>query len=137
MLPLRAGVARQVQLPQRKVVLQPRDGQQAVHVYEIHGKIQLVQVLVAVKALDVANVVDGDVEVDEGLQALQVLEPGDEVVLQVEDLEQGAQVAQAAADSLNVALVQRYLLQVRQVLVVVLRALAQHRLVDDDHWCKG
>ena len=96
MLPLRAGVAREVQLPQRKVVLQPRDGQQAVHVYEIHGKIQLVQVLVAVKALDVANVVDGDVEVDKGLQALQVLEPGDEVVLQVEDLEQGAQVAQAA-----------------------------------------
>jgi len=44
------------------VLLEPRDGQQAVYVDKVDGEIELVQVFIAVQPLDVADVVDGDVE---------------------------------------------------------------------------
>jgi hypothetical protein len=57
------------------------------------------------------------------LELVQVLEPADQVVLQVQDLELGAEAAEQL-DALEVELVQRHLLERGQEAVVVLGALS-------------
>ena len=60
------------------------------------------------------------------LELVQALEPADQVVLQVQDLELGAEAAEAL-DAREAELVQRDLLERREQAVVVLRALRRVR----------
>ena len=69
------------------------------------------------------------------LEPVQLLNPADEVVLQVEDAQMAAQLVDQL-DALDALLVQSNLLQRRQAAVVVLRP-AHEELLRDSHGAKS
>jgi hypothetical protein len=86
------------------------------------------------EAFDAREVVERDVELAQVLHMAQILELRDDVVLELEDLDFAAEAAEDGLDALNLELVERELLEVREEAVVVLRLPADELFCDDDHF---
>lgn len=83
----------------------------------------------ALKALNLLHIVQSQIQVPQVLQVLHVLNLGDDVVLEVQDLKLAAQGANHFQPP-ELALMQRQLLQVAQQPIVVLALLPDELLRD-------
>ena len=104
---LPARVSREGELPEVGVPLgQVRQSPRNAVADEVEGEVELAQALAAGQALHHLNGVHRQVDVLKALEPVQVLQPGDGVVLEVDDAQSPAQLVQVLY-ARDVQLVQR------------------------------
>ena len=121
-VPVAARVAHEVHIAQELVMLQRAEGQQAGHRYKVHGQVQLLQGLAALQVFNLRDVVQRQIQILQLLQPVQILNFRYQVALEQQNLEVPASTVQQL-DLFDVLLVQSQLLEIRDHALVVLRPL--------------
>lgn len=121
-VPVRARIPRHEQFTQCVIASQAGQTEQARLGDEIQRQVEFGKRLAALQILHLCNIVHCQVEILQLLELMQVLNFWDEVVLQVQDAQPWAQVAEQLY-ALDTLLMQSHLFQCRQHKLVVLRAL--------------